>query len=90
MSRAALGSALRARVPVPARHVPPEERGVPLRAGLVGRTVRQRVLLQRHVALRPADGRLPVPRGLVGPQLQQPVRVQLVALRAAERPLPVP
>lgn len=52
--------------------------------------MRQRVLLQRHVPLRPPDGRVPVPRGLVGPQLQQPVRLQHVALRAAERPLPVP
>lgn len=90
VSRAALGRTLRACVPVPARRVPPAERRVSLRARLVGPAVRQRVLLQRHVALRPADGRVPVPRGLVGPQLQQPVRLQRVAVRAAERPLPVP
>lgn len=90
VSRAALGSTLRARVPVPARRVPPAERRVPLRAGLVGRAVLQRVLLQCHVALRPTDGRVPVPRRLVGPQLQQSVRLQHVTLRATERPLPVP
>lgn len=61
-----------------------------LRAWLVGRAVRQRVLLQRHVALRSTDGRVPVPRRLVGPQLQQSVRLQHVAMRATERPLPVP
>lgn len=90
VSRAALGRTLRACVPVPARRVPSAERRVSLRAWLVGRTVRQRVLLQCHVALRPTDGRVPVPLRLVGPQLQQSVRLQLVAVRATKRPLPVP
>lgn len=90
MSCAALGRTLRACVPMPARRVPPAERRVSLRAWLVGPTVRQRVLLQRHVALRPTDGRVPLPRRLVGPQLQQPVCLQHVAVRATERPLPVP
>lgn len=90
VSRAALGRTLRACVPVPTRRVPPAERRVSLRAWLVGRSVRQRVLLQRHVALRPTDGRVPVPRRLVGPQLQQSVRLQHIAVRATERPLPVP
>lgn len=90
VSRAALGLTLRACVPVPARRVPPAERRVSLRAWMVGRAVRQRVLLQRHLALRPTDGRVPVPLRLVGPQLQQSVLLQHVAVRATERPLPVP
>lgn len=40
VSRAPLGCALRACVPVPAWHVPPAERRVPLRAGLVGCAMR--------------------------------------------------
>lgn len=40
VSRAPLGCALRACVPVPAWHVPPAERRVPLRARLVGCTMR--------------------------------------------------
>lgn len=87
--RAPLGCALRACVSVPAWHVPPAKRRVPLRTGLVGCAVRERLLLQHHITVRSTDRSLPVPRRLVGPQLQQPVCLQLVALRAAERPLPV-